>query len=172
MHLLPGTARPVNPVVQSWSSSVLANEPSSWLVGRAGPMAGTDYPEIISFYESFNHDFLYSCKYYFQNVTIGWLPLSYYSIKNSKTKSLKMNSSDQSLPRFFLSVRHALIWSIKDPVPNLGNTYVSLYHTKTNKIFLFRAKMCENYKVSWNLIYLKIWVLGSTWSPTPKMDPK
>ena len=52
-----------------------------------------------------------------------------------------MNSSDQSLPRLVLSVRHALIWSIEDPVPNLGNTYVSTYHTK-NEQNLFIS--CEN----------------------------
>ena len=50
-----------------------------------------------------------------------------------------MNSSD--LLQIGLSVRHALIWSIEDPVPNLGNTHVSKYHTK-NEQNLFIP--CEN----------------------------
>ena len=61
-----------------------------------------------------------------------------------------MNSSDQS-PTICPSVRRALIrtqfliW--------VTPTYQCIT-PKTNKISLLRAKMCENYKVSRNLIYL------------------
>ena len=50
-----------------------------------------------------------------------------------------MNSSDQS-PTMCPSVRHALIRTIEDRLPNLGNTYVSMYHTQSEQnLFL-----CEN----------------------------